>query len=609
MSRTPQQASGSRAYREAWRAVNLLIRSGGSWSGRERDVCYRNLGNGKFEDQSFLSGLDSAGDGRAFATLDLDGDGALDLALMSRTAPRLQLWRNQPGNGALLLELQGNGQHSNRDAIGALAELETSRGRKLTRIVQAGSGYLSQSSRLLHFALETGEQPKALRIIWPNGQKQELTAAPTRGRMRLKQGETRFQPIVPAQTWPRVAQEPAPASVWLAEPLPAPALLPTPSAPRTLINFWASWCPPCKQEMAEWTNAAAQFRNAGLTVVVASVDDDKTRKPLAPFALVHPTESQIAAWNLFYRHLFDRRQDLGLPLSFLLDEKGRVLKVYQGVTASTVILADLRATNRPSLPFAGQWYGPGPHRDYVELATALAEHGLTADSTVYFDHAIARGNPSAEALNNYAGLLLEQGELDKAEALLIRTLSAYPRQLDALANLGTLRLKQAQPGAAREAFRQVLAAQPDDAFAHNGLGSALFAAKDLQAALAAFRAAVRLEPDHPEYRLNLGSVLAAAGEYPEAIRELETARTGLPESTGLANSLGILYVETADPAKGEQEFRRAIRQSPREESAYINLAMLLDRLGRKPEAVAVCRQLLAVQPGNAQALQMIEKLR
>ena len=609
MSRTPQQASGSRAYREAWRAVNLLIRSGGSWSGRERDVCYRNLGNGKFEDQSFLSGLDSSGDGRAFATLDLDGDGALDLAFMSRTAPRLQLWRNQPGNGALLLELQGNGQQSNRDAIGALAELETDRGRKLTRIVQAGSGYLSQSSRLLHFALETGEQPKALRIVWPNGQKQELTAVPSRGRMRLKQGEPRFQPIVPARTWPRVAQEPAPASVWLAEPLPAPALLPTPSAPRTLINFWASWCPPCKQEMTEWTSAAAQFRNAGLTVIVASVDDDKTRKPLAPFALLHPTEYQIAAWNLFYRHLFDRRQDLGLPLSFLLDEKGRVLKVYQGVTASTVILADLRATNRPALPFAGQWYGPGPHRDYVELATALAEHGLSAEGTVYFEEAIARGNPSAEALNNYAGLLLEQGELDKAEALLIRTLSAYPRQLDALANLGTLRLKQRQPGAAREAFRQVLAAQPDDAFAQNGLGSALFAANDLPGALAAFRAAVRLEPDHPEYRLNLGSVLAAAGEYREAIRELETARIALPESTALANSLGILYVETAEPAKGEQEFRRAIRQAPREESGYLNLAMLLDRLGRKADAIDVLRQLLAAQPQNAQALQMIEKLR
>ena len=118
MSQTPQKPTASRAYQEGWRAVNLLIRSDGSWSGRERDVCYRNPGNGRFEDESFLSGLDSVGDGRAFATLHLDRDGALDLALVSRTAPRLQLWRNQlAAPQSLLLELRGNGTKSNRDAI------------------------------------------------------------------------------------------------------------------------------------------------------------------------------------------------------------------------------------------------------------------------------------------------------------------------------------------------------------------------------------------------------------------------------------------------------------------------------------------------------------
>jgi tetratricopeptide (TPR) repeat protein len=191
----------------------------------------------------------------------------------------------------------------------------------------------------------------------------------------------------------------------------------------------------------------------------------------------------------------------------------------------------------------------------------------------------------------------------------MRTLTAYPRQIDALANLGTLRLKQGQPGAARDAFRQVLAAQPDDAFAHHSLGSALFAAQDLPGALTAFSAAVRLDPDHAEYRLSLGNTLAAAGDYREALRELETVRAAMPESSELANSLGILYVETAAPEKGEQEFRRAIRQSPREESGYLNLAMLLGRLGRRPEAVEVVRSLLALQPRNERALQMIEKLR
>ncbi len=610
MSRTPQQSSGSRAYREAWRAVNLLIRADGSWSGRERDVCYRNLGNGRFEDESFLSGLDSAGDGRAFATLDLDGDGALDLVLMSRTAPRLQLWRNQPGTGALMLELQGSGERSNRDAIGAVAEMETNRGRTLTRTVQAGGGYLAQSSRLLHFALEAGEQARELRILWPSGKRQAFPVVPQRGRVRLKEGETRFEVIVRGQALAHVAQEAVPAaSVWLTEAVAAPALEGLRPSHRTLLNFWASWCPPCRQEMTEWTKAAGQFRKAGLTVVVASVDEDKTRKPGAPFALLHPAERQIAAWNLFHRHLFDRQQDIGLPMSFLLDERGRVVKVYKGVTSSAVILADLGSTNRPSLPFAGQWYGPGPQRNYVEIATALAEHGLSAESTVYFDEAISRGNPTAEALNNYAGVLLEQGDLDKAEALLLRTLSAYPRQLDALANLGTLRLKQGQPGAAREAFRQVLAAQADDAFAHNGLGSAMFAAQDLPGAIVAFRNAVRLEAENAEYRLNLGSVLAAAGKYSEALREYEAVRAAMEESTELANNLGILYVETDAMAKGEQEFRRAIRQAPLEESGYLNLVMLLDRLGRKPEALDVLRRLLAVQPQNTRALQMMEKLR
>ena len=88
MSQTPRGLSGSRRYEDGWRAINELIRSGGSFSGHERKTVYRNLGNGKFADVSFLSGLDSDADGRAFAVLDIDGDGALDLALKNRTVRR-----------------------------------------------------------------------------------------------------------------------------------------------------------------------------------------------------------------------------------------------------------------------------------------------------------------------------------------------------------------------------------------------------------------------------------------------------------------------------------------------------------------------------------------
>ncbi len=45
------------------------------------------------------------------------------------------------------------------------------------------------------------------------------------------------------------------------------------------------------------------------------------------------TEGAAGIYNIFYRYLFDRRRDLGLPTAFLLNRDGKVVKVYQGAFA------------------------------------------------------------------------------------------------------------------------------------------------------------------------------------------------------------------------------------------------------------------------------------
>ena len=65
-----------------------------------------------------------------------------------------------------MVELRGSGQKSNRDAVGAVAELVTDR-KRLVRTVQSGAGFLSQSSRRLHFAMEPGEMARSLVVTWP----------------------------------------------------------------------------------------------------------------------------------------------------------------------------------------------------------------------------------------------------------------------------------------------------------------------------------------------------------------------------------------------------------------------------------------------------------
>jgi thiol-disulfide isomerase/thioredoxin len=40
-----------------------------------------------------------------------------------------------------------------------------------------------------------------------------------------------------------------------------------------IVNFWATWCVPCQREMPQLVAMAAQYREAGLTVIGISVDD------------------------------------------------------------------------------------------------------------------------------------------------------------------------------------------------------------------------------------------------------------------------------------------------------------------------------------------------
>jgi hypothetical protein len=71
--------------------------AGASLSGHERNRLFLNRGGEEFLDASGVSGLDDPADGRAFATLDYDRDGWLDIALVNSNAPWVELFRNQMG--------------------------------------------------------------------------------------------------------------------------------------------------------------------------------------------------------------------------------------------------------------------------------------------------------------------------------------------------------------------------------------------------------------------------------------------------------------------------------------------------------------------------------
>ena len=174
MSRSPTEKSTSAeifAYDKGWAAVNRLIRAGRSFSGRERNCCFLNVGQTRFANISSSVDLNLADDGRGLSATDWDWDGRVDFWVTNRNGPRVRFLKNEYASGFDFLALRLVGTQSNRDAIGARVQLFLEgQTQPLIRTVYTGVGYISQSTKWLHFGL--GREATVARVVvrWPGGE-------------------------------------------------------------------------------------------------------------------------------------------------------------------------------------------------------------------------------------------------------------------------------------------------------------------------------------------------------------------------------------------------------------------------------------------------------
>jgi hypothetical protein len=136
----------------------------------QNDTMLRNLGGKEFFDISQELGPDFLVKGykRGSAFGDLNSDGFLDIVVTALNAkPRILL--SSGGNGHHWLAIETVGRKSNRDGIGAEIKVTTTSGRTLYNHVTTSVGFMSSSSKRVHFGLGQESSVKSVEIRWPSG--------------------------------------------------------------------------------------------------------------------------------------------------------------------------------------------------------------------------------------------------------------------------------------------------------------------------------------------------------------------------------------------------------------------------------------------------------
>lgn len=111
-----------------------------------------------------------------------------------------------------------------------------------------------------------------------------------------------------------------------------------------ILDFWATWCPPCRAEISGFVELQKKYQAQGLAIVGVSVDQASAdtvkmfvQKSGINYPVVLADTNIVAAFGGIE----------GLPTTFIIDANGRIVKRHLGFTEKSDIESDIKPLLKP----------------------------------------------------------------------------------------------------------------------------------------------------------------------------------------------------------------------------------------------------------------------
>jgi peroxiredoxin len=100
-----------------------------------------------------------------------------------------------------------------------------------------------------------------------------------------------------------------------------------------LLDFWATWCDPCRDEIPHFIELQNKYQAQGLQILGVSMDDgpEPVRDYYQRFKLNYPVVMGDAKIGELYGGVF------GLPIAFVIGRDGRIYKKHIGATDASIL--------------------------------------------------------------------------------------------------------------------------------------------------------------------------------------------------------------------------------------------------------------------------------
>jgi peroxiredoxin len=106
-----------------------------------------------------------------------------------------------------------------------------------------------------------------------------------------------------------------------------------------LLDFWATWCVPCREEIPHFIELQDKYRDKGLQIIGVSMDDGPA--PVKDFYQQFHMNYPVVMGNAKTGELYGGV--LGLPIAFVIDRNGRITAKHIGAAKPEVIEKEVAA--------------------------------------------------------------------------------------------------------------------------------------------------------------------------------------------------------------------------------------------------------------------------